>query len=413
MGTPSAATFLRALGHVVGLLLVVGVYATFLDLRGDQPLGSDFAGFHHSARSALAGGDPYAPLQPPGAPTVDFSQGGLRGTFPNLNPPVFTVLLLPLGLLSLGTAFVLWTAAAFLCGAGAVLRVTRDDPGSTRFRHALLLFAWYPVVLAVTVGQTTLFLLLGLVLAGSWWDRGRVRRAAVTLGVLASLKLFFGLFAVLLLAARRYRALGWMALAFVASWTLGLLAFGVGAYARYAEILGAVDWHGIGGNVSLAGTADRLSDAAGSTGGVVILLAGAGVVLFGLLRVARSWRRSKPTAPEPGGAEVDRDGSQGQPHRSAFAYTAAAMLLLSPLGWIYYLPLLYPGFVHLWCVSERGGRALLTVAALVTAVPSVYLIPTSVEGAGVARGVVGTAALATAVAVAWRSAARGPRGVRR
>lgn len=414
---------------MIGLLLVVGVYATFLDLRSDQPLGSDFAGFHHSARSALSGGELYAPMQLPDAPTGDFSRGGLRGTFPNLNPPVFTLFVLPLGLLPLGVAFVLWTAAALLCGGGAVLQVTRGEPGSTRFRHALLLFAWYPVVLAVTVGQTTLFLLLGLAIAGTWWDAGRTRGAAIVLGLLASLKLFFGLFGVVFLLARRYRTLGWMVVAFVASWTLGLVAFGADAYARYAETLASVDWHGVGGNVSLAGTAERLFGGSGPAGGatgpgsgaepvrsvksLALLAGGAGILLLGLFRVARSWGGAGPTAGRPdatmGKARRSRDALRG----CAFGYTVAAMLLLSPLGWVYYFPLLYPGFVHLWRGSGQSARALLTVAALTMAVPSVYLVPSSLEGAGAVRGVIGTAALATAAAVAWWRGTRAPRPARR
>lgn len=310
---------------------------------------SDFGYFHRSAVEVGRGGDPYsARLHEPErleAPATVF----------NLNPPFQTVLMAPLGRLAYGPAMWIWYVLGLAAGVLAGLLLARtlvpDRPlrvWGPAFATAILLF--WPSLGNAWLAQFGL--VLTLVAALTFWllERGRMATAGAVLGFAAGLKLFVGLFGVLFLLTRRWRALAGFGAAFVGSVILGGVALGWHTYPRYLELLGGVDWHSWSWNVSVFGTTTRLlGPHAGlpAARGVALVL-GAGYALFLVLLFVRGERSDDPHA-----------------LRLAAGLTFVLMILLSPLGWLYYLPALLPACGVLVASARPGRERVVSVAGVV------------------------------------------------
>ena len=79
------------------------------------------------------------------------------------NPPTALLLVLPLGFMSLSLSALLWTAVQTLCIIASV-RMIWSLHGSPRGHRNLLGYSFGPAVVCLIPGQTSLFVLLGLVL---------------------------------------------------------------------------------------------------------------------------------------------------------------------------------------------------------------------------------------------------------
>lgn len=152
------------------------------------------------------------------------------------------------------------------------------------------------------------------------------------MGVLASFKPFLGLFLLTLALRRQWRAVFAMCCAGAACALAGVAVFGWHSYLEWMQALGDVSWVWGGMNGSLRGLLTKsLSPSPALTPifeapSLVIPLWLAAIVAVSLWSVrALSW-------------SVDH----------LFAVTILASLLISPLGWVYYLWLAVPPAVALW-----------------------------------------------------------------
>jgi hypothetical protein len=233
-----------------------------------------------------------------------YASGG-AGIFVDLNAPMTHALLVPLIGLSDQAAVWLWRGLNALCFVGAIALVTPFGWTTRRGWFVTAAFVASPAtVLELAAGQIAGVLTLGLAVAWRYRER---RLGSLTLGFVIAAKPFLA--PVLLWAWRRgerrlaiYGALG-TSLSFV----VGIALFGAGATTAWVAALHSVVWTASEFNASLF----RFGPAAVVVGAIVI----GGVALAD---VAEDW----------------------------FPLAILGSLLLSPLGWIYYLWLPAPWLIR-------------------------------------------------------------------
>ena len=318
------------------LLLIAG-YSTLGAVAIIKDRGDDFRRLYASAQAWGHGANPYAVV--------------IADT-PNLNAPILFPFLWLYTLGSEHAGFVAWTITSFvLLGAciPAISRHARIVPVDL----VILILACTGTFVALSFGQVS-FLLMAIFTAAWCADRkGASGSAGAMLGLLSALKPFFGLFGLYFLWRRDWRAFGWYVGIFAGATLSGWAIVGTSSFLEWLVRLGGVQWRWHIYNASAWGVGDRLFTvqpffrATGWTPLVVspvlaqvmtafLLLAVVAVLLSGLRN-----------------AGVDR----------SYALLGLAALLISPLGWIYYLPVvLGPVLVVLGRQPSRWLWPLVAVA---------------------------------------------------
>jgi hypothetical protein len=320
------------------LLVLAWLYFSRIHFVATHP--SDFTVFYASLQFLLQGKDIYTPIHIDAFGLIHTEVTGEKMFSPNLNPPFFTLLLSPLGWLSYQAAFWVWSLLSLAFGAmGAVLiqRASGKQDIDYTLILLILLFAYFPTMTNILAGQTTL--LVFILVAGGWVAarQGHERLSGVLLGLTFAIKLFLGLFIVYFLLQRRWRLATWLLMTVAASWLLGWAVLGLESYAHYRQALAEVTWQSYTGNGSAFGFFSRIFG--GSYSVALIDMPALGKALSYLLSIILLallvWllRPSQRIA-----ATVRAD--------LGFSFTLVAALLISPLGWMYYFPLLLiPFFV--------------------------------------------------------------------
>lgn len=315
----------------------------------------DFAKFYHSGYAHLRGEDLYTwyPSTPGPAGTWGAALDGEIHTLElsNLNPPHFHLLVLPLALLPLEAAYVVWMAVGLVCLIVG-LWLTVCEVGGTwspgeRQLALIALLASVDTTSMIRLGQLTWLLLLPVVLMWRaarqerWWSCG------LWLGLLVASKVFFLIFVPYLLLTRRWSAL-LGAFASCLLWTAaGVAVFGLDSYRNWMSLLGAsASWGWDMQNAGLWGLLTR-SLTANVMFEPVLMLGPATVKLIWLVLAGGLGLVMLVVA--------CRDRSQPGLDR-AFALLLASALLLSPLGWNYYFLLPVPPLLALLMRWKQEGR---------------------------------------------------------
>jgi alpha-1,2-mannosyltransferase len=270
----------------------------------------------------------------------------------NLNPPVWTVLISPLGLLGPLTAyrvFVLFSLAVTIGYLVWTVEELRLRPGWTAVGVVMLLLS-SPLLSTLALGQVYPVLALGLVASWMADRRGRQEVSGAALGLVVALKP--SLLPVLLwpLVRRRWRA--WVA-AFVAgglATLVGVLVLGPGTTLDYFGVLRDRSVSPYWDNASLPAAAARLFTENSYAQNVATLpwmvpvgyALGIAAVLLSAIRVRHG--------PEVG-----------------LWVLVAASLLASPIAWHNYLVLLGPGILLL---LARGMAAPAFLLLALQAIPA-------------------------------------------
>src|SRR5262245_54437733 len=307
----------------------------------------DFAVFMMSARWLRQGLDPYHEL--------------LALHAPNANPPAFLMAMQPFTFFSDGIAFGLWTAAA-IAGLLFSLNITARAL-KLRFGHLLLIAVGLQGVSAsLRFGQVTLLLLPVMTLAWLADREGKRTAAGGWLGALIYLKPFVGVYALYMLWRREWRTLRSMMVVYALLAAIGLMA-GLQVTLSWIDTLrtiGEKTSHVV--NASWPALVARvfnrdLSQPEPAYRPIFVAPALATWLSFGGVAAiavvsAVAVRQSK-----------DRDAH--------WAILAVAMLLISPLGWMYYIPLLIPAFAAV--VPSARHIFSICLAAAILWVPSSVL----------------------------------------
>jgi hypothetical protein len=322
---------------VVGLwCFVVAILVRLADQTVAEPGRSDFTIFYYTARMVLDGQSPYGDL--PSTYGVRWEAAHLG----NLNPPHVAWLLSPLGLLSYEYAARLWLLASYLSACTLVWATGLEIGVRWTLRRALVwgapMIANVGFISVAVTGEWTWFLIWPFWLAWRAARRDHWTQAGFWLGVCAGAKLFFLLFMFLLCGLRHAKSAVMMAAVFATTVICPLLVLPTGWLLEWLRMLGVVAWWWLPMNLSWRGVVARTImpsrdypaslELPGLVGPLTVV--GGVAVVIGLLAWLWTARRH---------SRVDAD--------QLFSVGVLASLLLSPLGWVYYLPLALPPFLSL------------------------------------------------------------------
>jgi alpha-1,2-mannosyltransferase len=299
---------------------------TLLPSTDMRELHVDFDTFWHSAVALVAGGDIY---ETPAKLT-------------NLNPPLLTVLLVPLAWLDPLTAYRVFAVFTLLVVAVAVLAVARELRLSRPVTALALVavLASSPLHGTLVLGQIYPLLLAGLVAGWIAERRGRPVLAATLYGITVALKPSLAPLLLLPAVQRRWVPLRAGVVAAAVATLLGVLVAGPSSAIEWLRIAVTEPVPDTVDNASLPGLAVRFG-----VPGVLGALFGAAVLVGTLVWIGRHRDRIDPAGTAP------------------WAVLAAG-LLFSPIAWHNYLMLLWPGVL----VLVPLGLGALTAAALAVAV---------------------------------------------
>jgi Glycosyltransferase family 87 len=345
---------IKLLCSVVGLILVITLSFTYSRIFGSiNILYSDYGNFYHSQHLFLEGKNSYSPVYfIQGKPNSPPQKKPLR-LGANLNPPFFILATFPFAYLSYPHALFLWFLFSILAGAISVLRIQKTlYPGikptlQSRVGVLLAFFAYFPTFASLQLGQVTLLLLPLLVLSWQSARNHQSTRAAVFLGIAASLKPFIALFSLYFLLRKEHRALLTFIITCISCALLAVLFLGIAAYHSYLQGLNHIIWAASSWNVSLYGMLLRLFGGPESNAALFslpkILPFLYPILVFGLLGGIFIFFHSYSNSFLDDKKKIDLE----------FSMILVAMLLISPLGWIYYLPFLSLPFLQLFYYAKQ------------------------------------------------------------
>ncbi len=311
----------RTDGAVVTLWVLAGIATTLAAWTGWNTRRSDFQMLWTSAHQWWTGADPYA--------------GAVAGA--DLNPPFVILLLTPLGWLASPTAFAVWTLLGWVCVGAAASFIAKACHSSSWLTIMAVALVTVGGTTATASGQLTWPLML-LVTLGWVADRQQAARTTgVVIGAMVAIKLFFGLWFVDLALRRAGRLLTTAIAVASIAFLLGLLVHGMAGYASWLDALGRIAWTDKEINASLLGLWTRVLPPAQvfpvwAASAAFVAAGGVGVV----------WRR--------------RDAD------TRWAVLILTALLVSPLGWVYYVPL---ALGPLWALHVRQPRTLVDSLLLI------------------------------------------------
>ncbi len=317
---------------VLGVLAIINVVAAAA-VAPDR--GGDFSMLYDSTQAWLHGLPPYVSSQPT----------------TNLNPPLLWLVVVPFTALPASMAYAAWTVIS-LCLFGVTARIAASAIRMPPIDIAVVVLSLTGTAFELGLGQISFVLLVPFTAAWLLDRSGRPIAAATCMGVLCALKPFFGLFVLVTLWRREWRALvacvGAALVAVAAGW---VLAGTEGSLAWISNIRHVTwSWHIFNGSVWGVGTrllsrqdmvlAAQWTPLSESPAGALAV----GVVGTALVMTAL-WRSL-------GRADIDR----------TYAAVSIAALLVSPLGWNYYLVTVFGPVLA--TVARRPSRWLWPVGAL-------------------------------------------------
>lgn len=326
------------------LFFAAFVYIYRSNMAGHYYGDSDFFGFYQSVRFYFAGQNLYSPtlLKP-----YFSSHSAWVSADGNLNPPFFTLLLLPLYFFNYAKALKIWTMGSmFFALLGSYLAL-RPFPQWHKYTLPIitLFFIYIQTSVTLAFGQVTNYLLFFIVCG---WLFSRERKdipAGIFIGMACAVKFFCGLFFLYFLCIRRWKLFFSSALTTAFCFSLSILVFGEKNYLSYQAVLKKISWYASSWNVSFLGFFSRLFSFSEKnhafftlphlTATLTILLS-AGLVFY----LGHLWQKQKTT-------QEDFD--------AGFSLVIIAMILLSPLGWTYYFGLFLIPYLVLIHQSNHDG----------------------------------------------------------
>lgn len=291
----------------------------------------DFPSFYSTVHVLLQGESPYKDLTATYLPTDN-------QLHTNLNPPIVLWLLNPLAYFSYSTALLVWSGISLILGfLAAVIAFYYAFSAAFLQKNylnvSLLYFAFFATLMNVTTLQLGTLLFFLIMVGYYFYLHHRDYLAGIFWGIIIAMKVFPALLFFYVLKQRRFKVFGVMLMTLVVAWLIPILVYGVAIYKQYYSMISRVLWYGDGWNASIYGFIYRLFHCYG-TGEHLLRIDLLYVSCFSILII---WylRALGPN-------------SQAPVNHQPFCLTLAMMLFLSPLGWVYYFPLLVLPLILTW-----------------------------------------------------------------
>lgn len=323
----------------LGLILLLLLYAVIFYLQYHHQILVDFSSLYFSSQALSQGDNPYQVFSP-----AFFS---IEHKLPyNLNPPVVLWLFqifLPLGY---NKAFIAWTVLSSIAGikaADITYTIIKEQQAIfiTKRVYFLIYFSFFPVLMNSLNSQFGFIVACFILLGYQYSTQNKPIQAGFVWGIIAALKLFPLLLLVFALLNRQIKLSLVFFCAFLTLFFLPVWMDGVNNYCIYYKLLHRILWYGDNWNASLYGLLFRIfADPIHSQLHQLIYIKAAYYCLF-LLGFISYFLRSKSFI------------KQKNP-LAAFNLTLAMMLFLSPLAWLYYLPILLLPCILLWSELQSG-----------------------------------------------------------
>lgn len=352
---------LLRLAAVVMVLATLG--GTFVNALGGLPERTDFLQFYASAlayRQQHGMYNLFIYLMQMQQIFIMPDATQMAGVSQNLNPPAVSLLLIPLTHLDLRIAYYIFCFAQFALALGVFWKFI----GRTFGHHPILrpaailaLASYFPVLATLLIGQLGLLLLVLLLMGWMALEDGKLRTAGIWLGLALLLKVFVGLVFVWLALTRQWLVLFWGALVFTLGMLGALLLFGADNHFAWLQAIKLFTAEALSWNASLEGVYARYLGAGNvvSHYNVPLVVLGLRVLSWVGAAAALIWLARQP---------------QPQIQAIGFAMTLPLMLLLAPLGWIYYFPLLLVSAALLWRTTDsKRAKGGITFALILGGLP--------------------------------------------
>jgi Glycosyltransferase family 87 len=294
---------------------------------------------------------------------------------PNLNPPFAATIFWLVAQIEYSLAFYLWQILGILGMLTSLWIINSTFCQNKRQKLHNFIIASpaflmiFPTWSNFEYGQVTGFLLL--LLTGAWlaMRNSNERTAGILIGIAAGLKPFFGLFFLSFIFYRSWRTAFSMLTTGLISLILGGIFWGLEEYNHYIKVAADITWFSANWNASIRGFLSRTLGGAENTPiinqpelGNFLTITFTIIVLI-LLYKALSQQISKSPITQKRRTDL------------LFATTIPAMLLISPLGWIYYFSMMTLTMIVFWQIThEFQSRRVYRLGMLAFVTPC--LIPT-------------------------------------
>ncbi len=355
--------------------------------KANHNMSSDLLMFYRSAHAILAGTNIYQPVLVKPLhhyavqhPTIQ--QLWQQSNSANLNMPSFYFLISPLALLSYRTAYWVWGIMSLLLAALSVWIINRTELLEhypyKKLALYILMFACFPLLANILLGQVGTIISCGVI--ASWYlcRRGFFVTAGLVLGLLATIKLFIGLFFIYFIFCRQWRMVAAMIISFLLIFICTLPLVGQHAYLIYFANLHGVHWFQGNWNGSLFGYLTRLFG--GRYPYSVWSLPLLKNIIYVGIWLLLSWKifqyaKQQQTPPTMKHAKpLDKL----MMFDLGYAFCVVAMLFLSPLGWVYYFPVLLLPLAMIWHYTDQFNgnykiRYAIIVVVFLATLPSTII----------------------------------------
>lgn len=381
--------------YLLGLMLLIGIFLIYAHVIMNAArilFSTDFFKFYQSTQFYFEGQNIYdkiiRPLNPADAA---FFQQKILVLNSDLNPPFFTLLLMPMAWLSYYHALITWSIISMIATFVGILLVLSTFPGIWQ-NQLLRLWAfigfllYFPTYANIRFGQVSAILLL---ITAAAWVMCRKRldaRSGALLGLAFSIKLFYGLFLIYFAARKQWRALFYMSITYLVTALIALWFFGLQTYERYYLALKHIHWTSATWNASIFGFLIRIFGGNHEGNIPIVNYPQLTPILYWAISLAlvvyliiTNWRSTKISSI----SSKNYSSHELNYLDWGFSLTIVAMLFITPLSWLYYFTLLLIPFITILRATKNTihfdiSFIIINAVILLSSLPCNYQQPKAV-----------------------------------